>query len=134
MFLTPAQIKPKSFESRRNSFFYTLWVDVPHVYLRALALGCFYSHINTRTFRRVLTASVDSCAEINLAEFGGRCRKAVLGVCVHPYLLGDSGGIVNSLDVCLASLKFFGCFCFRCVLSSQWKAVTVNLRILYCQR
>jgi len=38
----------------------------------------------------VLTASVDSCAEIksapsvaypDLAEFEGRCRKAMLGVC-----------------------------------------------------
>ena len=45
-------------------------------------------------------------------------------------LLGDSGGVVNSLDFCLASFKSLGCFYFRCVLSSQWKAVTVNLRIL----
>ena len=46
------------------------------------------SVISTGTFQRALTASVDSCAEIksapsvaqlNLAEFGGRCRKAVLG-------------------------------------------------------
>ena len=44
-------------------------------------------------------------------------------------VLGDSGGVVNSLDLCPASLKFLGCFYFRCVLSSQWKAVTVNLRI-----
>ena len=42
-------------------------------------------------------------------------------------LLGDSGGVVNSLDFCPASLKSLGCFYFRCVLSSQWKAVTVNL-------
>ena len=49
------------------------------------------------------------------------------------YLLGDLGGVVNSLDFCLASLKSLGCFCFRCVLCSQWKAVTVNLRILHCQ-
>ena len=48
-------------------------------------------------------------------------------------LLGDSSGVVNSLDFCLASLKSLGCFYFRCVLSSQWKAVTVNLRILHCQ-
>ena len=48
--------------------------------------------------------------------------------------LGDSGGVVNSLDFCPASLKSLGCFYFRCVLFSQWKAVTVNLRILYCQR
>ena len=48
-------------------------------------------------------------------------------------LLGGSGGVVNALDLCPASLKSLGCFHFRCVLSSQWKAVTVNLRILHCQ-
>ena len=48
-------------------------------------------------------------------------------------LLGDSGGVVNSLDFCLASLKSLCCFYFRCVLSSQWMAVTVNMRILHCQ-
>ena len=32
--------------------------------MRALALGCFYSHISTGTFRRALTALVDSCAKI----------------------------------------------------------------------
>ena len=36
-----------------------------------LALGCFYSHISTRTFRRALTASVDSCAEMKSAPFSG---------------------------------------------------------------
>ena len=41
-------------------------VDASHVYVRALALGCFYSHISTRTFRRALTASLDSCAEIKI--------------------------------------------------------------------
>ena len=50
-----------------------------------------FSLISTGTFRRALTASVDSCAEIKsapsvaykpaVAEFGGRCRKAKLGVC-----------------------------------------------------
>ena len=39
-------------------------------------------------------------------------------------LLGDSGGVVNSLEFCLASLKSLGCFYFRCILSSQWKAVS----------
>ena len=63
---TPAQIKPKSFESRQNSIFLP-GVDVPHVYMRAWVLGCFYSHISTRNFRRALTASVDSCAEIKSA-------------------------------------------------------------------
>ena len=47
-------------------------------------------------------------------------------------LLGGLGGVVNSLDFYPASLKSLGCFNFRCVLSSQWKAVTVNLRILHC--
>ena len=51
-------------------------------------------------------------------------------VCV---VLGDSGRVVHSLDFCPALLKSLGCFYFRCVLSSQWKAVTVNLRILHCQ-
>ena len=31
--------------------FYLPGVDASYVYVRALALGCFYSHINTRTFR-----------------------------------------------------------------------------------
>ena len=49
-------------------------------------------------------------------------------------LLGDSGGVVNSLDICPASLNSLGCFYFRCVLSLQWKVVTVtDLRILLCQ-
>ena len=61
-------------------------------------------------------------------------RKHVLcWVLPAGYLLGDSGGVVNSLDFCPASLKSLGCFYFRCVLSSQWQAVTVNLRILNCQ-
>ena len=33
-------------------------MDAFHVYVRALALGCFYSHIRTRTFRKALTASL----------------------------------------------------------------------------
>ena len=46
---------------------------------------------------------------------------------------GGSGGAVNSLDFCPAWLKSLGCFYFRCVLSSQWKAVIVNFRILHSQ-
>ena len=42
-------------------------------------------------------------------------------------LLSSSGGVVNTIDFCPASLKSLGCFYFRCVLSSQSKAVTVNL-------
>ena len=48
MLLTPAQIKPKSFESRRTFFLSFLpGVDVPHVYVRAWALGCFHSLVCT---------------------------------------------------------------------------------------
>ena len=39
-------------------------------------------------------------------------------------LMGGSGGVVNSLYFCPASLKSLGCFYFRCVLSSQWKTQT----------
>ena len=49
---------------RDGTFFILPGVDAPHVYVRAWALGCFNSHISTRNFRRTLTASVDSCAEI----------------------------------------------------------------------
>ena len=93
---TPAQIKPQSFESRWNSSSFLPGVDASHVYIGAWALGCFHSHISTQTFWRALTVLVDSCAEIksapsvaypNLAEFGGRCQKAMLGVCNEPYLL-----------------------------------------------
>ena len=49
---------------------------------------------------------------------------------IAPTYWAIQAGVVNSLDFCPASLKSLGCFYFRCVLSSQWKAVTVNLRIL----
>ena len=61
--MLPAQVKPKSFDSTQNIFLSFLpGMDVSHVYVRAWALGCFHSLIST--FRRALTASVDSCAEI----------------------------------------------------------------------
>ena len=50
----------------------------------------------------------------------------------HPYWAVQAG-LSNSLDFYPASLKSLGCFYFQCVLSSQWKAVTVNLRSLQCQ-
>ena len=61
----PAQIKPKSFELKWNIFL--PGVDVSHGYVGVWALGCFHSHVSTRTIRRALTASVDSCAEIKSA-------------------------------------------------------------------
>ena len=66
MLLAPAQIKPESFESVETELF-LLGVDASHVYVRARVLGCFHSLISTETFRRALTASVDSCAQIKSA-------------------------------------------------------------------
>ena len=48
-------------------------------------------------------------------------KNCVLCVC-NKQAMGDSGGVVNSLDFCPASLKSLGYFYFRCILSSQWKA------------
>ena len=48
-------------------FFFLHGVDAPHGYVCAWALGCFHSHLSTHTFRRELTASLDSCAEIKSA-------------------------------------------------------------------
>ena len=44
-------------------------------------------------------------------------------------MLGGSGGVVNSVDFYSTSLKSLGFFYFRCVPSSQWKAVTVKSNV-----
>ena len=84
------------------SFLFLPGVDASHVYVRALALGCFYSHISTGTFRRALTASLDSCAEIksassvaylNLAEYGGRCRKSESWSVVRTTSSGEQASV-----------------------------------------
>ena len=48
MLLTPVKKKKKarSFESRRNSFFFLPGVDAPHVYVSAWALGCSHSNLS----------------------------------------------------------------------------------------
>ena len=43
-------------------------------------------------------------------------------------------GLLTPLTFARHRLSPLAAFYFRCVLSSQRKAVTVNLRILYCQR
>ena len=63
--LQTTQIK-QSFESTRNSLFSPA-VEASQVYVGAWALGCFHIHISTQTFRRALTASVDSCVETKSA-------------------------------------------------------------------
>ena len=70
MLLTPAQIKPKSFESRQNSFSYLGWMRLVFtcVLWRQVASTVIFS---TGTFRRVQTASLDSCVEIKECPFSG---------------------------------------------------------------
>ena len=63
---------------------------------------CFHSLINAQTFRRALTASVDSRAEINgvtlqwhnqfWQSVAGRCRKARLGVKLQALVLEEGAG------------------------------------------
>ena len=73
MLLTPAQIKSKSFESRRPLFILH-GVDASHVYVRARALGCFHSLISTRTFRRVLRGDKE-CPFSGVTKSGRVWRK-----------------------------------------------------------
>ena len=44
--------------SIETELFFLPGVDESHVYVRALALGSFYSHISTQTFRKALTLSL----------------------------------------------------------------------------
>ena len=89
------------------------------------------AHTHTHTYMKCVCVCVCVCVCERERE---REREREHAHQHDVVLLGDSGGVVNSLDFCPASLKSLGCFNFRCVLSSQWKAVTVNLRILHCQR
>ena len=63
--------------------------DAPHVYVRAWTLCCFHSLTRTQTFRRALTASVDSCAEIECPFSGvtrsGRVWRRVPGVMLEVF-------------------------------------------------
>ena len=74
-----AQIKPKSFEWRRNFFFFYPGRDASYVYVGAWALGCFHSLISliTQNLREALNVSVDSCAKINGVTSSGRVWRKV---------------------------------------------------------
>ena len=58
---------------------------------------------------------IDTCP--SAARLGRAGVKTVQGVGLSFVwnLLGDSGGVVNSLDLYPVSLKSLGCFYFRCV-------------------
>ena len=128
MLLTPAQIKPKSFESRRNFifsslffffFFFSLFlpgVDAPHV---TGVLGRFHSLISTRLFRRAMTASVDSCAESpfsGVTKSGKVWRKVpksdarsvvqcILGLVPHSHK-GISVPATTSPEQCVVHVRY----------------------------
>ena len=53
-------------------------IGVRTVMASALVLCCFHSLSNTQTFRRALTASVDSCAEIKSGPSGKRCSECAM--------------------------------------------------------
>ena len=53
-------------------FFFNLGWMLSCLRVCLVAIGCFHSLIGTGTFRRALTASVDSCAEIKSAPSVGQ--------------------------------------------------------------
>ena len=75
--LTPAQIKPKSFESSRNIFFFFSYPWRTRLIFTCV-LGRFAasSIISTQTFRRALTASLDSQKECGLPEGVRSARRS----------------------------------------------------------
>ena len=87
---TPAQIKPQSFESRRNSFFFTRGGCVSCsrgcLGVRLLLQSYQYPNLSEEGADRVagqLRGDKEcpfSGVTKLVAEFGGRCRKGVLGV------------------------------------------------------
>ena len=86
MLLTPAQMKPKSFQSTRN-FFFLPGVDASHVYVRAWALGCFHSQV-IKIWQSLEEGAGKRCSEFdqypNLSEgadrVGGQLRGDKLRV------------------------------------------------------
>ena len=75
----------------------------PHVYVRAWVLCWSHSLVSTQTFRRALTASVDSCGNrVPLQwrnqlwqsleeESGTESGIRILGACVFSYLRSPKG-------------------------------------------
>ena len=50
-------------------------VDVPHIYVCAWALGCFYSLISTQTFWRTLSEGGDKECPFSGITAGKRCSE-----------------------------------------------------------
>ena len=103
--------------------------------LKAVFLD-FYSGHERRDFCDQCWSELRSCVKVKVSILGSLFLISLMvsvDLKQHQTKLGGSCRVVNSLDFCLALLKSLGCFYFQCVLSSWWKAVTVNLWILHCQ-
>ena len=90
---------------------------------KGLARSIGISNFNVQQLSRLLKAS-PRIKPANM-QVGGPTHESIY--------IGGSGGVVNSLDFDPASLKSLGRFYLRCVPSSNWKTVTVNLQSLHCQ-
>ena len=75
----PAQIKPNSFESRRNFFFFSLLpgADAPQDYVRAWTPCCFHGLVSIQTFRRALTVARVTKRPFNGVTNCARVRRKV---------------------------------------------------------
>ena len=62
------------------------------------------------------------CAPLSVRFYAIEMASIINIICVSIETIGWFRQVVNPLDFCLASLKSLDC-----VLSSQWKVVTVNL-------
>ena len=100
MMFTPAKLKPKSFESRRNSFFYPGWMRLMFTcvlgrYVASTVLlvpkpfrvrwQCRWTVRGNKgraplQWRNRFWQSSEEGAGKRCSEFGGRCRKAMLGL------------------------------------------------------
>ena len=111
-----------------------VWVGLQAVSVTGLCLFCVW--VGLQLYRGHVCFVWVGLQAVSLAGFVHFIwvgLQAVSLTCFVCFVLGGSGWVVNSRDFYPALLKSLGCFYFRCVLSSQWKAVTVNLRILHCQ-
>ena len=82
-------------------------------------LACLLSASGVHSLACLLSASGVHSLACLLSASGVHilaCLSASAVVHILACLLGDSGGVVNSLDFCPASLRSLGCFYFRCVL------------------
>ena len=80
--------------------------------MRAWTLCCFHSLVSTQGFRRALTASVDSCAEIKSTadNFGLFTEIAACKFLRGLEVVWPETIFILSI-VCVYTLLFF-CFCF----------------------